>query len=1153
MPTNHKLYVYTYPSAEAIGVYKIGDSSKQTNDNRIAQQDTTGSWEKQKIIYKDIDLDRFTDKDVHKQLEKMGYYKYREDKDREWFLLGKDNYGVVLEAVNALKYGISRRDNFKPRESQQRAIDKMVSSFKNGDDKFLLGAVMRFGKVFTTLKVANQLGWKRILILSAKPDVANGWEDLVENHIDFVNWNWNDTKNSSKNDPLIIDENSNKVEVCFISLQDAKGRDIAINGIKTKLQQPLSLEWDCLIIDETHFGVDTEKSNILLERVTYKKKIEVSGTPFKKLQSGEYNGDNVFIYTILDEVRDIEAGLFTYYDLPKLNTVAIDLEKSLVEELEASFEEDEGFRFATLFAVEDGKFKNEALVKTFLEILKPLNNPKFGGGISPWYSNEICNHLDHLIWFLPPRIDFAKALKSLLKLMPAYSDYKIFVAAGDNDGISNEKVLKGVERCAVKNEKSIVLSCGKFDTGVTMKMWHTVFMMNDTESPEKYFQSSYRVKSPDKEGGKDKCFVIDLNPNRALTMVYKYSEVIAQNEDKSTETVAREYMDVIPVLHLSGNKISKFDYNDTIKALYETRDFTRSWSDGNLVEVSNIDEELHQKLQNVEKGLLASKKTVKESRNQVRSGKTYKNLKKSGKSDKEIDNQFSLDREKIQSIMQRIPTYLFLNENLVNIVGLDSFEQYLDNELFEKVVGTSYDVFKLIIEEEVISKSTITKLIEKFNLVIRNHGNKLIEMADELYFTNTQTKTPRKLVKEMLDKLPQEIWSDKTKRWLDPCCGRGVFLYEIVECLVKGLEEEIPDYEARLNHILTNQIYGVDIDPVMCLVTEKLLRSFSDTYQGNLNVYNTNSLEKDWDDMKFDVVVGNPPYNGEKRGSGKAGGGNAIWQKFVESAYSSLIENGRLLLIHPSTWREGYRKKLAKAQKILFNNQIDYLKLGFKWPGDAVVFVDYYLLTKTAATKKTKIKSYDYEGELQIYGEIRNILNGQNPIINDIFKKLFTIEDNGIFTRKSFGGLTKLNQSCEKGNYAFVNGAKLAKRQWTYKDYPHVHQFDLKVIMVDNHDFRPYIDNGELGIGDHVHYILLNNIKECEFFVSIVNSKICKWLQSITLQNWNHDKNTWQSWNNAEILRKIEVLSLGYKTDQELYQHFNLSAEEIDYIEESLK
>jgi len=300
----------------------------------------------------------------------------------------------------------------------------------------------------------------------------------------------------------------------------------------------------------------------------------------------------------------------------------------------------------------------------------------------------------------------------------------------------------------------------------------------------------------------------------------------------------------------------------------------------------------------------------------------------------------------------------------------------------------------------------------------------------------------------------------------------------------------------------------------------------------------------------FDVVLGNPPYNGEKRGSGKAGGGNAIWQKFVERAYSILIENGKLLFIHPSAWREGYRKKLAKAQNILFSNQIDYLKLGFKWPGDAVVFVDYYVLTKTNATKKTKIKSYDYEGELQVYGEIRNILTGQNPIINDIFEKIFTVEDNGIFTRKSFGGLIKLNKSFEKGNYAFANGSKLAKRQWIFKDYPHIHQFNLKVIMVDNHDFRPYIDNGEIGIGDHVHYILLNNIEECEFFVSVINSKICKWLQSVTLHNWNRDKNTWQSWNNAEILRKIEVLSLGYKTDQELYKHFNLTQEEIDYIEE---
>ena len=78
--------------------------------------------------------------------------------------------------------------------------------------------------------------------------------------------------------------------------------------------------------------------------------------------------------------------------------------------------------------------------------------------------------------------------------------------------------------------------------------------------------------------------------------------------------------------------------------------------------------------------------------------------------------------------------------------------------------------------------------------------------------------TPPELVNEMLDKLPKDLWLDKTKTWLDPACGNGNFLVEVKRRLMESLVDEIPDAQERERHILENQIHGVEIQ--RCLVDE---------------------------------------------------------------------------------------------------------------------------------------------------------------------------------------------------------------------------------------------------------------------------------------------------------------------------------------------
>jgi type II restriction enzyme len=103
------------------------------------------------------------------------------------------------------------------------------------------------------------------------------------------------------------------------------------------------------------------------------------------------------------------------------------------------------------------------------------------------------------------------------------ADYKIINVAGDNT-----KKLEDVKDLIRRNQKSITVTCGRFNTGVTVPEWDMVMMLDDTRAPETYFQTIFRCQSPDKSRGKELCSVIDFNPQRCLEMIYEFADITAK-------------------------------------------------------------------------------------------------------------------------------------------------------------------------------------------------------------------------------------------------------------------------------------------------------------------------------------------------------------------------------------------------------------------------------------------------------------------------------------------------------------------------------------------------------------------------------------------------------------------------------------------------
>lgn len=473
--------------------------------------------------------------------------------------------------------------------------------------------------------------------------------------------------------------------------------------------------------------------------------------------------------------------------------------------------------------------------------------------------------------------------------------------------------------------------------------------------------------------------------------------------------------------------------------------------------------------------------------------------------------------------------------------------------------------------------------------------------------SNDEVFTPPALANQMLDMLPADLWSNPDAKFLDPCCKSGVFLREIAKRLIVGLEHKIPDIQERLNHIYKNQLFGIAITELTSLLARRSVYcsknanskysicSDFNTDSGNIvfeRVQHTwengrckycgaSQSEYDRDDtlethayqfihadevfnMKFDVIIGNPPY---QLATGAMAQATPLYDKFVLQAKRLLPKY--LTMIIPSRWfsggmgLDGFRDEMLNDKHI--RRLVDFPISSDCFPGVEIKGGVCYFLwdrdnagickTKTImGNEHTESSRYLLEPGCDIFIRFNNAVSILQKVSAFNETKFSTV----VSAQKPFGIPTNYRGAKKE----FENAVKI----YVTKDINFIKRSDIPINRHWINKYKVFMTKG-YGAGETFPHQILNKpilgepntccsqtytvlgtyetLAECSNVISYIKTKFFRFL--VMLQ-----KNTQDASRRVYSLVPMQDFSKPWD-DAKLYKKYGLTADEIAFIESMVR
>lgn len=356
-----------------------------------------------------------------------------------------------------------------------------------------------------------------------------------------------------------------------------------------------------------------------------------------------------------------------------------------------------------------------------------------------------------------------------------------------------------------------------------------------------------------------------------------------------------------------------------------------------------------------------------------------------------------------------------------------------------------------------------------FKNIIGTHKPDILDCISNL--SSDEVFTPPSVVNQVLDLFPAEIWTNSQLKFLDPACKSGVFLREMAKRLMVGLERELPDEDARRQHIFKNMLYGISITELTGYLSRRSLyysKAADSKYsvikfgneQGNIHYSRgehsyvrgkcihcgapEGSLDrgeqlenyayqfihkKDVFKMKFDVIIGNPPY--QLQDAGDSTGASPIYQHFINQAKS--LDPKYISMIIPSRWFAGgkgldtFRREMLNDSRV--RKLVDFTNASDCFPGvDIAGGVCYFLWER------------DSKGDCEVVNHIAGRTYHSKRPLNEfetfirygsavpILKKILTKNEKSlsevVSSRKPFGLATNVRPDSKGDLRLYWNGGE---------------------------------------------------------------------------------------------------------------------------------
>lgn len=664
-----------------------------------------------------------------------------------------------------------------------------------------------------------------------------------------------------------------------------------------------------------------------------------------------------------------------YYGFPEMVRFAFTPNKSSVKLLQRLNQNGQTAELNELFAPESTakshakstNFKHECEV---LNLIKSIDGSEEDESIFPFLDYQKIKDgklTNHMVWVLPYKNSADAMERLLIKEKDKFKNlgaYDILNVAGNTSSFRDiGEVQNKIKELAKNNRKSITLTVNKMLTGSTVPEWDTMLFLKDTKSPQDYDQAIFRLQSPwikdikdtstgeilGKEDMKPQTLLIDFSPNRMFKIESERALVINASEGKSgnehQEEQLKRNMRVSPIIYMNKEKLTQATPTDIIAKI---RQYSSDKSimdevidlpiDTSLYEFPEILNEISKQAE------LGSKVGFKTSANEE--GDTNFDEPSSSERDSSHEESSSTNSgesnsttntnvqaedltptpKQMQMFYARILFYVFLVKNVKNLS--DIITTIDQNERLARHLEINKNILELFkVHMKPFKLAHLDNKIENIS-DLRSESNGEDILNGILKFgrlSPSEVFTPKYIANEMIDSLITDEfiteYKNNPKNIIDLSCKSGIFLIMVYKKLTDaGIDKNILKdrlYAVATSHLsyefirIVYEEYGWNLN---CLAESDILISSEfitcdEPKKKLLEVYGD-------DNLKFDVIIGNPPYQEEAKGTSSSD--DPIYNLFMDKAYEI---SDKVMFITPARFLFNAGKTPSLWNKKMLNDK----------------------------------------------------------------------------------------------------------------------------------------------------------------------------------------------------------------------------------------